>query len=149
MKILPKETLLVCATGVIPALIVQYREGINQLKEFVSGAVVPDYLFFYFLLFFVTHFFSALFLWLYGYKISPDNQRTAKTIIKYIGAVGDTTLGIYRLTAGLLFAIPLLWKWVEPDNLNNIHFVGLISLALLFFGGVFAISSINTWAHKR
>ncbi|HDZ3746055.1 TPA: hypothetical protein RSW77_003582, partial [Vibrio cholerae] len=85
----------------------------------------------------------------YGYKFSPDKQKEAKQKIIYIGEVGDSTLGIYRLVSGLLFTIPILWKYMEPDTLTNLQFVVLVLYALLFLGGVISISSINLWAKSK
>ncbi|MEN3158718.1 hypothetical protein ABC502_10075 [Alkalimonas sp. NCh-2] len=149
MNITIKEIILVTMTGCIPALLIQHNEGFDKLKEFVSGATVPNYLFYYFLSFFLLHLLLTSFCWLYGYRFSPDKQREAKQKIIYIGEVGDSTLGIYRLASGLLFAIPIIWKWVEPDTLTNLQFFGLTSYAILFLVGVISISNINSWARKK
>ena len=149
MNITIKEIILVTMTGCIPALLIQHNEGFDKLKEFVSGAMVPNYLFYYFLSFFLLHLLLTSFCWLYGYRFSPDKQRGAKQKIIYIGEVGDSTLGIYRLASGLLFSIPIIWKYVEPDTLTNLQFFGLTSYAILFLVGVISISSINSWAREK
>ncbi|WP_265435597.1 hypothetical protein [Aeromonas media] len=149
MKIAIKEIMLVALTGCSPALLIQYNEGVSKLKDFVSGAIVPNYIFYYFLSFFVLHLSLASFFWLYGYRFSPDKQKEAKQKIIYIGEVGDSTLGIYRLASGLLFVIPILWKFTEPNTITNLEFVGLTSYALLFLVGVIVISNINFWAKSK
>lgn len=149
MNIAIKEIVLVALTGCCPALLIQYNEGVNKLKDFVSGAIVPNYIFYYFVSFFLLHLFLTSFFWLYGYRFSPDKQKEAKQKIVYIGEVGDSTLGIYRLASGLLFVIPIVWKYTEPNTLTNLKFVGLISYALLFLVGVTAISNINFWAKSK
>ncbi|MCD1224225.1 hypothetical protein B4926_18525 [Vibrio cholerae] len=149
MNVTLKEIILVAMTGCIPALLIQFNEGFIKLKEFAFGAIVPNYLFYYFLSFFLLHVLFTSFLWLYGYKFSPDKQKEAKQKIIYIGEVGDSTLGIYRLVSGLLFTIPILWKYMEPDTLTNLQFVVLVLYALLFLGGVISISSINLWAKSK
>ena len=115
----------------------------------MSGAIVPNYIFYYFLSFFLLHLLLASFFWLYGYKFTPDKQKEAKQKIVYIGEIGDSTLGIYRLASGLLFSIPIIWKFNEPNTLTNLKFVGLTSYALLFLIGVTAISKINFWAKGK
>ncbi|ELG4677834.1 hypothetical protein DSL61_18240 [Vibrio cholerae] len=149
MNVTLKEIILVAMTGCMPALLIQFNEGFIKLKEFAFGAMVPSYLFYYFLSFFLLHVLFTLFLWLYGYKFSPDKQKEAKQKIIYIGEVGDSTLGIYRLVSGLLFTIPIMWKYMEPDTLTNLQFVVLVLYALLFLGGVISISSINLWAKNK
>lgn len=149
MNVTSKEIMLVVMTGCMPALLIQFNEGFVKLKEFVSGAMVPNYLFFYFLLFFLLHVLLTAFWWLYGYKFSPEKQKEAKQKIIYIGEIGDSTLGIYRLASGLLFAIPIVWKCVEPETLTNLKFVVLVFYALFFLGGVISISSINAWAKSK
>lgn len=149
MKIAIKEIMLVALTGCSPALLIQYNEGVSKLKDFVSGAIVPNYIFYYFLSFFVLHLSLASFFWLYGYRFSPDKQKDAKQKIIYIGEVGDSTLGIYRLASGLLFVIPMLWKFTEPNTITNLEFAGLTSYALLFLVGVIVISNINFWAKSK
>ncbi|KKO47576.1 hypothetical protein VT06_16320 [Arsukibacterium sp. MJ3] len=149
MNVTLKEIILVVMTGCIPALLIQFNEGFIKLREFVSGAMVPNYLFFYFLLFFFLHVFLTSFCWLYGYKFSPEKQKKAKQKIIYIAEIGDSFLGIYRLASGLLFTIPIVWKYVERDTLTDLQFAGLVSYALLLLGGVISISSINSWAKSK
>ncbi|BCS48082.1 hypothetical protein JUNP479_0752 [Aeromonas jandaei] len=149
MKIAIKEIILVALTGCFPALLIQYNEGVGKLKDFVSGAIVPNYIFYYFLSFFVLHLLLTTLCWLYGYRFSPEKQKEAKQKIIYIGEVGDSTLGIYRLASGLLFAIPIVWKFTEPNTITNLEFVGLTSYALLFLVGVTVISNINLWAKSK
>lgn len=149
MNITIKEITLVALTGCFPALLIQYNEGASKLKDFVSGAMVPNYLFYYFLTFFSLHLLLTIFFWLYGYRFNPDKQKQAKQKIIYIGEIGDSTLGIYRLVSGLLFAIPIVWKYYEPNTLTSLQFIGLTSYALLFLVGVIAISNIKNWAKSK
>lgn len=149
MNIVVKELFLTAAIGCVPSIIAKYFEGMNGLKSFVKSSIVADYLFYYFLVFFVLHVMFCVVFWLFGWRLDKERQIQIKEKINYLGEIGDGFLGIYRLIAGLLFSIPILWKLTEGNTLLTHQFIGLIGIALLFQVGVIAISRINAWAKSK
>ena len=149
MNIVVKELLLTAAIGCFPVFIVKYFEGMTGLKSFVSSSIVADYLFYYFLFVFFVHVILCVVFWLFGWRLNKEQQIRIKEKIVCIGEVGDGLLGIYRLMAGFLFSIPIIWKLTEPNTLLVYQFIGLIGIALLFQVGVIFISSINVWAKSK
>ncbi|CCN70389.1 hypothetical protein [Vibrio nigripulchritudo] len=143
-----RELFLVIMTGLIPGVIVYCFDGVEGLKKFAEGATVANYLFFYFLLFFIAHVIFSTGSYYYGGKLSSEKRQKLKERVLMLGEVGDGLMGTYRLISGLLFFTPVIWKISDPNTLSYFQMLVLLGLSAAFFGGVAGISKVSRWAKQ-
>ena len=131
-KRLFQELVIAFALGSVPTFIAYWSGGVELLDTTVKAQLPPDKVLWYLLTLSVIYLIAVLFDRFVWKKSEKMKARSA--FWRSIWTETGTALhSLWRVLTGLLFAIPILWMWHEPEifQLSKVIFFIVWGFALL------------------
>lgn len=112
-----REALIAVLVGSIPMCIAYGYGDADGVGELLTGAVPEPPILIYWILLIVPYFLMAL-IDRYIWKKSDTSRSVVRFLSRTFKEVGPALLSLWRVMAGYLLMIPVLWLIFEPETLN-------------------------------
>lgn len=136
LRLFWREFWTVLFLAIIPLLLASSLGGEELVMEVLKSLVVPNFLLYYMLAGFALYMLVAIFK-RYYLILSDRGEGLRENITVVLRDVATSFLGLFRVAAGLFFAVPLIWLIhdFDPAYSGQIAFI-TFSGFLAFFAAM-------------